>query len=113
MRTLTILCASLVVWTAGGCRREEPSSGGDEGARIYARACSSCHGMDGRGRPRMGLTTPPRDLTDPELYRNTNEAGLQQVVLHGKGQMPAFSKLLDEQEVRAVIGYLHTLQRKP
>lgn len=44
------------------------------GAQLFARHCALCHGErgDGRGERRTGLSTPPRDLTDPNWQGRTS-----------------------------------------
>ncbi len=44
------------------------------GRELFARYCAICHGErgDGRGERRAGLSTTPRDLTDPTWQARTS-----------------------------------------
>lgn len=74
--------AASVALALSACERDVPTAYrsivvpasrlGDPAARergrdLFARYCALCHGErgDGRGERRVGLSTPPRDLTDP------------------------------------------------
>ena len=75
------------------------------GSRIYDRHCEQCHGPDGRG---LAAGTPDFQagaaLMQPDLT-------IYRTVSGGKGGMPSFRGILDEQEILDVIAYLRTLQR--
>jgi len=91
------------------CERA-PKTELERGASVYARACASCHGPDGRGTPlTQGLRVKPRDLSDPALYARLDDAALAQVVREGKGQMPAFGRLLPDEDVALVAKYVRSL----
>lgn len=57
----------------------------------------------------MGLTSSPRDLTDPTLYED--EDALRDMILRGNGQMPAFQKVLVKDDLADLLAYLKTLPR--
>jgi cytochrome c oxidase cbb3-type subunit 3 len=72
------------------------------GADVFAGACASCHGADGKG---MGGMAP--NLAE---YDNTIVAN---VLKHGKkstiGTMPSFEGMLTETQVKAVANYLRSI----
>jgi len=72
------------------------------GADIFVGACSSCHGVDGKGMSGMAP-----NLTS---YDDTIVAS---VLKHGKksniGQMPSFDGRLSETQVKAVANYLRSI----
>jgi putative heme-binding domain-containing protein len=77
----------------------------DVGKRIYSSACTSCHGLDGRGTeraPNLANSAKIRDLSDAEIA---------QIISHGlpEGGMPAFHSLTDVQ-VQSIVAYLRRLQ---
>ncbi|MBX3130917.1 MAG: cytochrome c [Polyangiaceae bacterium] len=93
-----------------GCQRSEPRTTEERGASVYMRSCSGCHGPDGRGAARMGLSSAPRDLTDPSLYEDPD--ALRETILRGQGQMPAFRKVLVGQDLDDLMAFLVTLPRR-
>jgi mono/diheme cytochrome c family protein len=79
------------------------------GARIFQRTCSGCHGADGRGVMRLGLSKPPRDLTNAEFHAQMTDDQLRSVIRTGKGQMPAFGGLMGDDDLNDVITFIRTL----
>jgi len=79
------------------------------GARTFARTCAGCHGADGRGAPRPGFATPPRDLTRPEFQAQKTDEQLRHSIRVGKGLMPAFGGLMGDEEIANVIAFVRTL----
>lgn len=79
------------------------------GARIFQRSCSGCHGVDGRGVMRLGLTRPPRDLTNSEFQAQMTDEQLRQSIRYGKGQMPAFGGLMADEDISHVITFVRRL----
>ncbi|WP_217892182.1 cytochrome c [Haematobacter massiliensis] len=85
-----------------------------EGQRLYATACASCHYNSGgivKGRPDLGINSSTR-LSDP--------ANLIHVILDGlradQGMtgivMPAFGHALDDGQVAAIAAYLRATRTK-
>jgi mono/diheme cytochrome c family protein len=78
---------------------------------MFLRSCATCHGPDARGTHPAGFVTPPKDLTDPELQARLSDVGLRETIRHGKGQMPPFGALLEEQDLNDLVAYLRTVRR--
>ena len=78
-----------------------------EGAAIFARHCSPCHGPDGKGI--KDFKTP--DFTDPKTQaRLTDELILATIKNGRKGTaMPAWSKKLSSQQILLVAAYVRSL----
>jgi mono/diheme cytochrome c family protein len=85
-----------------------------DGAWLYERNCSGCHGMQGKGDGQTGkdLGVQPRDFaaggfsfgnTPEDLFR-TISAGIP-----GRSVMPAFGGLLSEEERRSIVEHVLTL----
>jgi quinoprotein glucose dehydrogenase len=75
-----------------------PPPAGSLGEKVYQNQCSGCHGINRAGSPPAipRLWGIEGILTDQEI------AG---VIRQGRGRMPSFNSLSDEQ-VKAVVGYL-------
>lgn len=73
----------------------------DDGARLYAARCSSCHGAQGQG-----LRGPQLAGRVVELYPNIEDQ--LAVVASGRNGMPAFGERLTIDELRAVVEFTRT-----
>ena len=109
MRAAPALSLVLLSLTLLGCGKRGEQTPAERAERIYVLRCASCHGPRGQGNPKLGLSTPPRDLSDPALYTRLDDAAIARVIKEGKGPMPAFGKFLSEAEIALVIEHLHTL----
>jgi hypothetical protein len=58
---------------------------------------------------RLGLTKPPRDLTNPEFHASVTDDDLRRVIRVGKNQMPAFGGLMGDEDLSNVIAFIRTL----
>ncbi len=83
----------------------------ESGEQVFKKSCVPCHGVDGAGGLRNGLSKPARDLTNVEFQSNTSDEQLKQTIRNGKGLMPAWGRLLSEQEMNDVITYVRTLKK--
>ena len=95
----------------------------DQGGRLYAVNCASCHGASGEGQPEWKTVgpdgrypAPPHDRTghtwhhgDGLLFQIVKQGGASLNVPGFQSGMPAFSDQLSDDEVRSVLGYLKTL----
>ena len=70
------------------------------GEPIYDRQCARCHGGDGGG---MGGAYPA--LAGDNLVVGNAEPVIE-VVVHGRGGMPAFGGELDNEGIAAVVSYI-------
>lgn len=78
----------------------DESSAGVLGPNIYAANCVMCHGEDGA----KGLNG------SKDLRVSTMDKSLMiDIITNGKGNMPAYKKVLSPQEIEAVAEYVKTL----
>ncbi len=114
MRTLATLALTvLLALSAAACSSDDGSTGGNsatraghvasltgdgaKGATTYDAKCAGCHGADGKGVSGPSLVASPKaDLTTQAMVT---------AVLDGKGTMPSFSTLTDE-EIANTIAYV-------
>jgi mono/diheme cytochrome c family protein len=90
--------------------RELASAGArDRGRRLFLQHCALCHGerADGRGVRREGLTSAPRDFTDPGWRRRTSARRIFFVIREGSRgtSMPAWG-ILSDAEIWDLTAYL-------
>jgi mono/diheme cytochrome c family protein len=70
-----------------------------QGRRVFIKHCVECHGIDARGDEGSNLHS-----------LRVGDALMRQIITGGiKGEMPAYGKVLNEADVRALIAYLRTL----
>lgn len=80
-----------------------------EGKHLYQVRCAHCHEDND-----LGLKKVPPDLH--RLFNKSTlpsgtpatDAQVRQVVLAGKGMMPAFTGRFDDAQMAALLAYLHT-----
>jgi cytochrome c553 len=91
-----------------GCEGGTPL---ERGTRTFQRSCAPCHGADGRkgSATVLGFNPPPRDLTDHEFHTQRSDEQLRRSIRLGKGQMPAFAAILDDDDIASVILFIRTL----
>ena len=91
------------------------ASGGDvaAGERIYKQRCVLCHGPEGKGDgPGAAALNPkPRNHTDASYMSTQTDEQLLHSIREGKGQMPAWGKILTEEEMHSVLAYIRTLAK--
>jgi cytochrome c oxidase cbb3-type subunit 3 len=95
----------LPVCVSAQSRHAKPANSGATGQQIFASACASCHGLDGRGgerAPNIAETAAVQRLSDQDLTRIITEG------VPGTG-MPAFHSL-GSSGITAVVKYLRGLQ---
>jgi mono/diheme cytochrome c family protein len=106
LKTITTAMGILAIMIASVARADAPPK------RLYARFCASCHGADGSGNPEMAAGTLQLPADKLNLGR-AEAAGItrdqkREILLHGKGKMPAYDKKLAPDQVDPVLDY--TLQ---
>jgi putative heme-binding domain-containing protein len=109
LRLAAVLAAALLASLAAGqqARKQKVAGAGVKGQQIFASACASCHGLDGRGgerAPDIASSSAVQRLSNEDLVRIVTEG------VTGTG-MPAFHSL-GTANITAVVKYLRVLQGK-
>ncbi len=81
------------------------------GADTYKAKCQMCHGADGAGATPAGKAMKALPFTDPEIVK-ASDADLIAATKNGKGKMPAYTGKLTDGEIKSVVAYVRTLQKK-
>jgi cytochrome c6 len=97
--TLSFSLASVVVHAQGS------------GVDTYKAKCQMCHGADGMGGTPAGKAMKAIPFNDPQIL-NKSDADLITATKNGKGKMPAYAGKLSDGDIKAVVAYIHTLQKK-
>ncbi len=83
----------------------------DPGAGTYKAKCAMCHAADGSGNTPAGKGTTTPSFNSPEMLK-MSDADLIAATKNGKGKMPAYSGKLSDMEIKDVVAYIRTLQKK-
>ena len=84
----------------------------ERGRRLFLEHCALCHGerADGFGVRREGLSSPPRDFTDPSLRRKTSPRRMFFEIREGvRGTAMPSWKALDEGQTWDLVAFLRSV----
>jgi len=81
------------------------------GADLYKSKCQMCHGADGTGNTPAGKSTKVHSFSDPDVLKMSDDE-LISITTNGKNKMPAYKGKLTDAQIKEVIAYIHTLQKK-
>jgi mono/diheme cytochrome c family protein len=82
-----------------------------DGAATYKSKCQMCHGADGTGNTPAGKSTKVHSFSDPDVLKMSDD-DLIAVTTNGKNKMPAYKGKLTDAQIKDVVAYIHTLQKK-
>lgn len=81
-----------------------------QGREVFLRVCAECHGDNGEGRAN-DLAAPALDASGHAWHHPDQQ--IRDWIVNGKlgpgTEMPAYGDQLSDEDVTAVIAYLHTL----
>jgi|ERR1041384_2687891 mono/diheme cytochrome c family protein len=84
-------------------------------SETYRRHCISCHGSDGKGKTSKGRFSHARDLTDAQWQDDVSDERIFNSIMNGRnvrGNMPAFSNKLKENDVNSLVTFVRGLKAK-
>ncbi len=108
---------ALLVVAAGfgsGCKRRAIAHDTHAEARhLFDSTCATCHGRDGRGGvPPMEGRPAPRNFCDAAFHESRTDAELKQAIRGGKGTMPPFGALFDDEQLTLLVAYIRSFNPK-
>jgi len=83
----------------------------NSGADTYKSKCQMCHGVDGSGDTPAGKAMKSPSLSAPAIVKESND-DLLAVTKAGKGKMPAYAGKLTDAQIKDVVLYIRTLEKK-
>ncbi|MFI5087306.1 MAG: c-type cytochrome [Terriglobales bacterium] len=83
----------------------------DTAAAVFTSKCVMCHGADGQGKTPMGTKFNIKNLTSPEVQKQS-AAELTQTIAKGKNKMPAYDGKLTKDEIAQLAAYVKGLAKK-
>lgn len=102
---LAVVAGGLALGSVPTKRPPDP----ERGRTLYRESCWQCHGFTGEGK---GPTAGGLSTVSPPLAGRLAEADyerLVQVILEGKGDMPAFAAVMDRHDAKRILIWLGTL----
>jgi cytochrome c6 len=81
------------------------------GPDLYKAKCEMCHGADGLSNTQLGKALGAQPYNSPEVLKLT-DAQLTEVIKQGKNKMPPFGTQLTDAQIKSLLPYIHTLQKK-
>ena len=88
--------------------REHDAAKAEQGGEAYATYCAACHGAAGKGLQALGAP----NLTDDTWLYGGSPAAVRHSIRNGrKGVMPAQDKLLREDKIHLLTGYVYSLSK--
>jgi mono/diheme cytochrome c family protein len=87
-----------------------PAKADEKSAALYKQKCAACHGTDGKGETPTGKAMKVRSFADPEVAKMSDDE-LASAIEKGKGKMPAYSKSLKPDEIKAIVAYIRSMAK--
>jgi cytochrome c6 len=81
------------------------------GADTYKAKCQMCHAADGGGDTPAGKAMKALPFNSPDVLK-ASDSDLIAIVKNGKGKMPAFDGKITDAQIKDVVAYIRTLQKK-
>ena len=81
------------------------TGGNYDGQQLFVQYCAACHHEGKNGPPLNGV------FARRELPSGTpaNDARVKETIKMGRAMMPAFTGVLNDDQVNAIVSYLHTI----
>ena len=102
MTAFAIALAALVSVSAFGAAAD--------GAATFKAKCAMCHGQDAAGKTVMGAKLNIRDLTSPEVQKQS-DAEISDVISKGKNKMPEYGTKLTKEQIADLGQFIRTLKK--
>jgi mono/diheme cytochrome c family protein len=76
-------------------------------AATYKAKCASCHGADGKGK----AVLKTQDFASAAV-QSMSDAELTALITDGKGKMPGYGKSLKPDQVKDLVAYIRSFEKK-
>ena len=109
MKTILALAASVLLASSTSLLAADAKANWDAN-------CAQCHGKDGKADTKMGKTLNAKDLTDAKVQSEFSDAKATESIKNGvkengKTTMKAFGGKLTDDEIKALVAYVRTLEK--
>ena len=93
--------ALLALLALAGCKKSEAAT--MQTQQLFQNTCARCHGADGKGGVPIEGAPTPRNFHDHAFQMDRTDEQLKQTIKNGKGAMPAFNGLLDDDQIAGLV----------
>lgn len=109
MKKLMIVSLALLVASAVTVRAADVKENWD-------KSCKLCHGLDGKGKTKMGEKLALRDYTDAKVQDAMKDDAMFKAIKDGvkdgeKTKMKAFGHVLSDDEIKALVKYIRDFKK--
>ena len=80
-------------------------------ANVYKAKCALCHGAVGDASTPAAKALKVPSFTSESVLKES-DADLLTIAKNGKGKMPAWHDKLSEDQLKDLIAFIHTMQKK-
>lgn len=105
MKALFRLTAILALAGAALCASAEDAAG------IYKTKCVMCHGASGDANTPAGKALKVPSFGSDDAVK-ASDAVLLEIAKNGKGKMPAWHDKLSDDQIKGLVAYIRTMQKK-
>jgi len=84
---------------------QNASTGNYDGQQLYNQYCAACHN-EGKSGPSLVGVFQRRELPSGTP---ANDPRVRETIKMGRAMMPAFQGVLNDDQVNAIVSYLHTM----
>lgn len=78
------------------------------GEELFLGNCAACHGRDGGGLPTQIAGSKKGIPNLPQMLKTHSDGDFFWKIRQGKGGMPSFAEVLDQEEIWDIINYIKT-----
>jgi cytochrome c551 len=104
-RVFQIAGMILIAGSALGASAQQPV------ASVYKANCAMCHGATGDANTPAGKNFKVPSFSSDAVLKES-DADMLTIAKNGKGKMPAWHDKLSDEQLKDLIGYIRTLQKK-
>src|SRR5579863_9568752 len=101
----SFMFAFLVAAIAVSVSAQQPVAG------VYKAKCALCHGQTGEADTPAGKAFRVPSFNSESVLKES-DADLLEIAKNGKGKMPAWHDKLSEDQLKGLVTFIHSLQKK-
>ena len=109
MKKLIVIGVALLIAGAASVRAADAKENWDKN-------CAKCHGVDGKGKTKMGEKAGVKDYTDAKVQADLKDEAMTKAIKDGvkegdKNKMKGFGDVLSDDEVKALVKYVRDFKK--
>lgn len=110
-----MLLAAVALWATAATAGDD-----DKAARLWKSKCSSCHGVDGKGKTKQGTKMGIADITTAAWQAEFSDEKIKEVIIKGisrekngkQQEMDPLEKELDAAQIDVLIKHTRAFAKK-